>query len=89
VREEEQAVRRRLATNPLDVAFDIEAAMSESVPWRVFHNKCGPEHDGNQYGFPVEQCQTETDLIDWMLHLNGKTWTEFTDWDNFVRKAVR
>jgi hypothetical protein len=59
-----------------------------SVPWQVFHDGCIPEGSREHYGYDVDRFETESDLIDRMLHLNGKNWIEFTNWDNFVRKVV-
>jgi len=90
--EREQALAHASA-GPLGVPYDLEWLLQESgynsVPWHVFHDQCGPDDDGGHYGFPVEEFQTEADVIRWMLHVGGKAWIEFTNWDDFVRKVIR
>jgi len=35
----------------------------------------------------LDDCQTESDVLDWTLHLLQKNWFQATDWPEMVQKA--
>lgn len=59
------------------------------VHWEVWHRKCDPHPNRADYHFPVEECRTLSQLLDWNTHLmQGKRWTRYTNWPSFIQRHV-
>ena len=59
----------------------------DSVKWKALHQGCDPEPESNDYWIPLDDCRTDSDLLDWTLHLIRKNWFQTTDWPETVQKA--
>ena len=58
--------------------------------WAPLHQRCDPRFDlFSFYWIDVERCRYYWQLLDWSAHLMEKSWLEQTDWNEFLRKAVR
>lgn len=54
--------------------------------WTVTCDGCTADDGG--YGFTTDRCSTVAELLDWTLHLLGKSWGGHTDWESFARRHV-
>jgi hypothetical protein len=61
---------------------------SKAAKWRAYHGGCDPRPDAADYWIAVERARTAEQLLDWTLHLTGKTWFDGTDWDRYVRRTL-
>lgn len=60
----------------------------DPIPWHVTHRRCDPNPAHDDYWWSIDRCQTLADVLDWWLHLSGKTWLGETDWERFIRRHV-
>jgi hypothetical protein len=62
--------------------------LPDPAHWRVLHRRCDPEPEDNGYWFDIERARTVRQLLGWTAHLMGKSWLEYTDWQNFIAKVA-
>jgi hypothetical protein len=58
--------------------------------WAALHGVCSPPWVvDDAYGIEVERARTPQQLLSWSFHLGEKSWTDLTDWQDFVRAALK
>lgn len=74
--------------DPLAGAFSPGELMRLPRParWRPEHARC--EAGRAAYWVEVDRLTSELEALDWTVHLMGKPWIQYTDWDQFVRRHV-
>ena len=63
-------------------------AYPKRVEWFATHRGCDPDPGRADYWFDVARCRTLHELLDWNRHINGKTWGQATNWDQFILDAA-
>ncbi|SDS42294.1 hypothetical protein [Actinoplanes derwentensis] len=56
--------------------------------WRVTHTACDPGSRGDAYAIELDRISTFRDLAGWTIHLQGKKWFRYTDWDELAEDAL-
>jgi hypothetical protein len=56
--------------------------------WRVTHTACEPGSRGDAYAIELDRIMTFRDLAGWTIHLLGKRWLRYTDWDELAEDAL-
>ena len=77
------------AAHPAGEAVDITTFLSlpGGAVWHAHHDRCMPPEGESSYDVDVGQVRTWAGLVRWTVHLMGKRWLEFSDWDDVLREA--
>lgn len=72
------------------VTIEEILSLPDGGKWSVICNKCYRDdmERMNDYDIGIERISTIKDVLDWTFHLSKKNWFEYTDWEDFVRKAI-
>jgi hypothetical protein len=59
----------------------------DRVHWHVYHRRCDPNPERDDYWFGIERASSYAALLEWSAHLMGKKWLKHTDWDGFIYRV--
>lgn len=82
--------REHRQNNPQGKPVDIDALLSgpEPVRWLAHHADCDSDPDYSGYWFDIHRARTHAQLLNWTAHLMEKSWLEYTNWSDLIRRLA-
>lgn len=84
-----QRVENAHETFPDGFALEELQALPGRASWTVIHMEClVVDAESNTYEIPIEEVLTLAGLLRWAAQLGDKTWLQYTDWYDLLRKVA-